>query len=181
MSIEIRHCLLAPSGSCVIDGPVGRWWLEWCDQGLLAVRNTDVRPRGRLPQWLERPWEAFWSGQDYDLTLCTPKRLGPFFFKVYQQLSQVLRQGETRSFGEIAALCGSPRAAQMVAQAVRDNPWPLFLPCHRVIGSGEKLSEYFNRRHRELKAQLLEYEQKMRDLGDSLGSRVETALDWLRS
>ncbi len=115
------------------------------------------------------------------MTLCTPRHLGPFFSKVYQQLSQVLRQGDTLSFSEIAALCGSPHAPQMVAHALKANPWPLFLPSHRVIRSKEKLTEYLNRRHMELKVQLLEYEQKMLALRENLEARVENALDWLRS
>lgn len=39
--------------------------------------------------------------------------------------------GETRSYGEIARAIGSsPRA---VGQACKTNPWPLFVPCHRVV------------------------------------------------
>ena len=42
-----------------------------------------------------------------------------------------IRVGETRSYGEIAREIGSsPRA---VGQACRTNPWPLFVPCHRVV------------------------------------------------
>ena len=42
--------------------------------------------------------------------------------------------GETRSYGQIAREIGSaPRA---VGQACRANPWPLFIPCHRVVPAG---------------------------------------------
>lgn len=39
--------------------------------------------------------------------------------------------GETRSYGDIARAIGS--SARAVGQACRANPWPLFIPCHRVV------------------------------------------------
>lgn len=48
--------------------------------------------------------------------------------------------GETRSYGELAkALNSSPRA---VGQACRANPWPLFIPCHRVTPAGWSLGAH---------------------------------------
>jgi methylated-DNA-[protein]-cysteine S-methyltransferase len=42
--------------------------------------------------------------------------------------------GRTTSYGEIAGRIGSPRAARAVGQALKRNPWPILIPCHRVIG-----------------------------------------------
>lgn len=57
--------------------------------------------------------------------------------------------GETRSYKWVAAQVGSPKAVRAVGQALRRNPYPIIIPCHRVIredgspggyagGSGEK-------------------------------------------
>ncbi|MBR1843382.1 MAG: MGMT family protein, partial [Opitutales bacterium] len=43
--------------------------------------------------------------------------------------------GETRSYGEIAAVCGNRKAARAVGQAVHRNPLPMIIPCHRVVGA----------------------------------------------
>ncbi|HOD33979.1 MAG TPA: MGMT family protein, partial [Holophaga sp.] len=44
------------------------------------------------------------------------------------------RPGETLTYGELAARAGSPRAARAVGQAMRRNPLPILVPCHRVVG-----------------------------------------------
>lgn len=43
--------------------------------------------------------------------------------------------GETRTYGWLAAQAGSPAAVRAAAQAMRRNPWPLAIPCHRVVGA----------------------------------------------
>ena len=42
--------------------------------------------------------------------------------------------GQTASYGEIAVRIGFPSAARAVGQALKKNPWPILIPCHRVIG-----------------------------------------------
>lgn len=42
--------------------------------------------------------------------------------------------GETRSYGEIAAAAGCPGAARAAGAALARNPWPVLVPCHRVVG-----------------------------------------------
>lgn len=48
---------------------------------------------------------------------------------------QTIPFGETRTYGEIAAKIGQPKAARAVGGACRNNPFPFFLPCHRVVSS----------------------------------------------
>ena len=43
--------------------------------------------------------------------------------------------GSTASYGELAGRVGNPRAARAVGQAMRRNPLPPIIPCHRVVGS----------------------------------------------
>ena len=43
--------------------------------------------------------------------------------------------GETRTYGQIAACLGQPKAAQAVGQALGRNPLPVLIPCHRVLAS----------------------------------------------
>lgn len=50
--------------------------------------------------------------------------------------------GETRTYGELAAMLGRPGAVRAVGQANHYNPIPIFLPCHRVVGKGGKLTGY---------------------------------------
>src|SRR5439155_1571738 len=45
-------------------------------------------------------------------------------------------RGVTMTYGEIAAKVGAPGAAQAVGQAMGHNPFPIVVPCHRVVAAG---------------------------------------------
>lgn len=61
--------------------------------------------------------------------------------KVWQELLKI-PYGTTRSYGEIAADMGKPKAAQAVGQAIGHNPIMIIIPCHRVIGKDNSLTGY---------------------------------------
>lgn len=50
--------------------------------------------------------------------------------------------GETRTYGEIAAAVGRPRAVRAVGSAVGKNPVSLVIPCHRVVHSSGGMMKY---------------------------------------
>ena len=60
---------------------------------------------------------------------------------VWQELQQV-PCGQTCTYGEVAAAIGRPRAARPVGRAVGDNRLAIVIPCHRVVGSGGRLTGY---------------------------------------
>ena len=51
-------------------------------------------------------------------------------------------QTQTLTYGQIAKQLGLPRAAQAVGAAVGRNPISIIVPCHRVLGTGGKLTGY---------------------------------------
>ena len=50
--------------------------------------------------------------------------------------------GETRSYQWLAEAAGNPRASRAAGQAMAKNPFPLIIPCHRVVGSSGGLHGY---------------------------------------
>lgn len=50
--------------------------------------------------------------------------------------------GEVRTYKELALQLGNPRAARAVGRAQATNPMPIVIPCHRVVGSDQKLHGY---------------------------------------
>ncbi|MEA3352030.1 MAG: methylated-DNA--[protein]-cysteine S-methyltransferase [Chloroflexota bacterium] len=68
-------------------------------------------------------------------------------------------RAETRTYGEIAAQAGNPRAARAVGRAEATNPIPIVIPCHRVIGADGGLHGYSSPGGLETKAWLLELEE----------------------
>ena len=65
----------------------------------------------------------------------------PFQCSVWTALREI-PPGQTRSYGQIAHTIGRPTAARAVGAANGANPVPLFVPCHRVIGSNGALSGF---------------------------------------
>ena len=70
--------------------------------------------------------------------------------------------GETRSYGEIARQIGKADAVRAVGAANGQNPLPIVIPCHRVIGSDGRLTGYGG--GLPLKKRLLELESRQRAL-----------------
>ena len=58
--------------------------------------------------------------------------------KVWRELSKIPK-GETKTYKEIANAIGHPLAVRAVANACGKNPYPIKIPCHRVIRSDGKL------------------------------------------
>jgi methylated-DNA-[protein]-cysteine S-methyltransferase len=66
--------------------------------------------------------------------------------------------GETRSYGQLAAIAGRPHAARAVGRVMSQNRTPLVVPCHRVVGSNGKLVGFSAPQGIKLKRQLLALE-----------------------
>ncbi|SIO64851.1 methylated-DNA-[protein]-cysteine S-methyltransferase/AraC family transcriptional regulator, regulatory protein of adaptative response / methylated-DNA-[protein]-cysteine methyltransferase [Singulisphaera sp. GP187] len=85
---------------------------------------------------------AFLYGQDDCRDLAIDMTSGtPFQQRVWESLRAIPR-GQTRSYGEVAAAIGHPRAARAVGAACGINPVSLLVPCHRVVASGGALGGY---------------------------------------
>jgi methylated-DNA-[protein]-cysteine S-methyltransferase len=73
-----------------------------------------------------------------------------------ETLAREVGWGETVTYGELADLAGRPRAARAAGSAMRDNPLPFVIPCHRVVAAGGKIGGYGGGRNAiALKRQLL--------------------------
>jgi methylated-DNA-[protein]-cysteine S-methyltransferase len=61
--------------------------------------------------------------------------------RVYE-IARSIRPGATLSYGEIAERLGDRRLAREVAQALAQNPFPIIVPCHRVLAAGGKMGGF---------------------------------------
>jgi AraC family transcriptional regulator of adaptative response/methylated-DNA-[protein]-cysteine methyltransferase len=82
-------------------------------------------------------------------------RATAFQWRVWEAL-RAIPYGQTRSYSEIARAIGQPQARRAVAQACKQNPVPLIIPCHRVVRDDGSLGGY--RWGAERKQHLLEKE-----------------------
>ncbi len=85
----------------------------------------------------------------------------PFAKKVYKAVLRI-PVGEVRSYKWVAKAAGKPGAVRAVGQVLKNNPYPLIIPCHRVVRSDSSLGGYAY--GVKLKAKLLKLEREIRDL-----------------
>ncbi len=79
----------------------------------------------------------------------------------YDQVYAVVRQipkGRVATYGQIALLCGSPRASRAVGYALHYNPTPGVIPCHRVVNREGRVAPAFAFGGPDVQQQLLEAE-----------------------
>lgn len=142
----------------VFETRLGWLGVAWNERGIIALnlpRATrahalrDLQRSFPLATFVDKPpldmareLREYAKGQRnrFDLSLDWSS-LKPFQRRVLETAKQI-PFGETRSYGWIAERIGKPRAARAVGQALRANPIPIILPCHRVIGSDGKLGGY---------------------------------------
>lgn len=72
--------------------------------------------------------------------------------------------GATRTYGELAALCGAPGAARAVGNVMASNRFPLVVPCHRVVAANGRLGGFSAPQGVAMKRRLLGLETSSRPL-----------------
>jgi methylated-DNA-[protein]-cysteine S-methyltransferase len=123
----------------------------------------DDQPDGRLgaaDALVKRELGDWFAGKrhSFDLTIDLDGIDG-FRRTVLETLAHDVEWGEVVTYGELADLAGRPRAARAVGSAMRDNPLPFVIPCHRVVAAGGRIGGYGGGRNAvALKRQLLERE-----------------------
>ena len=151
----------------VVDSPIGPLGLVASDEGLQAVlfHAHRVRPEGGSPVLDEaaRQLEAYFGGDlvDFDLPL---ELHGTEFQRRCWLALATIPYGQTVSYGEQARRLGlASDRARAVGAANGQNPLPIVLPCHRVVGADGSLTGFGGGLH--VKRFLLEHEGALLPLG----------------
>ncbi len=159
---------------------IGWAGIAWGDQGLLGVHIPELDP-DRVRRGLHRRFaeateaeipaefsatiegiRALLRGEKADLsaapldTTCVPE----FNATVYA-IARTIQPGETRTYGEIAEQLGNKLLARDVGAALGKNPWPIIVPCHRVVAAGGKLGGFSARGGSNTKLKLLAIEHAL--------------------
>lgn len=149
----------------VFDTPVGQMalgeegdnltnlWLPGRGYPRLTSTETPLLLEGKR-QLLE-----YFQGLRRDFSLPFAPSGTDFQRSVWQAL-EAIPYGETRSYKDIAIAIGNPKGVRAVGGANNRNPLPIFIPCHRVVGSGGQLTGYAG--GLALKEQLLALERSHR-------------------
>lgn len=131
--------------------------LDSREDALSEVGGAEL-PEGDLSARAAEQLAAFFSEQPADLDFPLDLRGVPeFTAKAMCEIARI-PWGATRTYGEIAALVGNPKASRAIGQVNARNPLAPFVPCHRVLGS-EGLHGYAG--GLPLKQRLLDLEQRV--------------------
>ena len=139
-------------------GTCGLVWQSKCVIGMQLPEANEVAARKRLiarfPLAKEhaptpfvrsviRKVVALMKGRKVDLfeVPLDMTQVPPFHQKVYAIVRKI-PAGSTLSYGEVAAQVGSPGASRAVGQAMGRNPFPIIMPCHRVLAANGKLGGF---------------------------------------
>ena len=133
-----------------IDSPVGTLLLAATPKGLVRVAydienhervldtlSQRISPRVlRAPRRLDaaaRELDEYFGGQRRVFDLPLDLSLSKGFRQLVQRHLPEIGYGQTRTYGQVAELVGSPRAVRAVGTACATNPLPVVVPCHRVL------------------------------------------------
>jgi methylated-DNA-[protein]-cysteine S-methyltransferase len=144
-------------GFALFDTAIGRCGIAWNAHGIVAAtlpERDDGHVRARLLRRCAGAVEAppppavrdaidriaaLLRGEAADLSgiVLDMDGVPAFNAKIYA-IARTIPQGETLTYGEIAARLGARDQAREVGQAMGQNPFPPIVPCHRVVAAGAK-------------------------------------------
>ena len=148
-------------GFALFDTAIGRCGIAWGERGLLCVQLPEARDASTRARVLQRCPDArealpppdvrraidgivaLLRGEAIDLSSVAldMDRVPASHRRVYE-VARTIPPGATLTYGEIARRIGAPGESRAVGQALGRNPFPLVVPCHRVIAAGGKVGGF---------------------------------------
>lgn len=158
-----------------LDTPIGQLLIASSAKGLVRILlpdegNPDLLsrlrkdyPKETLIENQEKNQKAleqlreYFDGSRTEFSLAIDLRGTDFQKSVWEAVRKV-PYGQTRSYGDIAHAIGNPKASRAVGAANGANPFPIIIPCHRIIGSDGSMTGFGG--GIPLKQKLLDLEKK---------------------
>lgn len=145
------------TGLALFDTDIGRCGIAWGDRGLLGVQlpeATDAKTLSRLapkapgareapmPEDIRHACDAMAEllhGAAKDLSfIAVDMDNVPAFNRSVYDVARTIAPGETLTYGDIATRLGDKLLSRAVGKALGENPFPIVIPCHRVLAANGK-------------------------------------------
>ncbi|XP_064418852.1 methylated-DNA--protein-cysteine methyltransferase [Latimeria chalumnae] len=173
----------------ILHSPLGKIHVFGCEQGIHSIQLQEdavledrtngasfacvvcegleemTTPLKQCANWLQAYFCEPWMTEK----LPTPSYHHPIFqqatftSRVLWTLLRDVKFGETISYKHLADLAGNSKAVRAVGGAMRNNPMPIIIPCHRVICSDGKIGNYMGGKGNQLKLWLLTHEKLLKE------------------
>lgn len=161
----------------LFDTAIGACGIAWHEAGVVGLNlpegsatATRKRMQVRFPQALEKKPNknvnatikritTLLQGKQIELSHIELDMQGvPEFHRRVYEMARQIPAGSTLSYGEVAARLGKPGAARAVGQAMGRNPFPIIVPCHRVLAANGKLGGFTANGGTDTKQRMLQIE-----------------------
>lgn len=129
------------------DFPIGLLRLTASEKALKSIHfvenesGNDQNPTNDIIRRAIAELSEYFDGSRKKFSVPLNPEGTDFQQSVWKALQQI-PYGQTRSYGELAAMLGDPNTVRAVGKANGQNPIPIIIPCHRVIGGNKKLVGY---------------------------------------
>jgi methylated-DNA-[protein]-cysteine S-methyltransferase len=152
---------MSAHGFALFDTEIGSCGIAWGPHGIAGVQlperheqATRDRLSRRYPEAREAPPPlevqlaidsivSLLRGEARDLTgIALDMQDAPLFHQRVYAVARGIRPGATLTYGEIASRLGDRAAAREVGEAMGKNPFPIIVPCHRVLAAGGKVGGF---------------------------------------
>lgn len=133
--------------------PLGTCAIAWTEAGLTrfllpdperrSTGNTETDPPSWVREVIDRV-QRHLAGEPQDFADVRFDFLRvPEFVRAVLRAALQVKPGHTATYGDLAAALGQPPAAsRAIGAALGDNPWPLLIPCHRIIAATGKMTGF---------------------------------------
>jgi methylated-DNA-[protein]-cysteine S-methyltransferase len=142
------------TSTVTFDTELGRCAVRWTEVGISGVLLPTVGGRSGprledgapVPPFVREAIDgmvAIMAGEPRDLrdVVLDDRGVDPFRRTVYAATREIA-PGTTRSYGEVARAIGYPAGAREVGAALARNPFPIVVPCHRVVAANGALTGF---------------------------------------
>ncbi len=153
--------IMTALGIALFETAIGCCGIVWSERGIAGVQLPEANEQATHRRVLRRfpaardaaPPEnmqiaiadivALLRGEPRELgrIAIDTKGVSDFNRRVYD-IARTIRPGTTLSYGEVAERLGDRNLARDVAQALAQNPFPIIVPCHRVLAAGGKMGGF---------------------------------------
>ena len=138
------------------DTSIGTCALAWNDSGLTSFHlpgptrdapSADSAELAAAPAWIRDlvarvKRHVGGAPQDFTDVPLDFAGVSPFARRVFEA-ARTVPAGRTNTYGDLARLLGEPpETSRSIGAALGSNPWPLIVPCHRIVGAGGRMTGF---------------------------------------
>jgi methylated-DNA-[protein]-cysteine S-methyltransferase len=172
-------------GMALFDTPIGRCGIAWGPDGVVGLQLPEHDDRAAVARLTRRrpglmltspPYPAavnraireivaLLGGERLDLTDVALDFDGvPDFDKRVYDIARAIPPGATMTYGDVARELGDLTLSRAVGQALGRNPFPIVIPCHRVVAAGGEIGGFSATGGAATKRRILAIEVGQKDL-----------------